>query len=173
MIYLRWPTTVTAKPKTSQQKQNTSRQNRKPHGKNKSLTGKPKTSRQIQRPHGKTKYFRAKTKYLTAKANTHGKTKAILLLLWSIWFCREVFGFAVRYFVFCYYFLRRLFAKHQTLSSSVSGVGFSVAGLDRAKLGVYQFQSFLFIVVIVIWSILLKPTFWQISIYSQSLVKIL
>ena len=65
-----------------------------------------------------------------------------------------------------FYFLRRLFAKHQTLSS------FSVAGLDRAKLGVYQFQSFLFIVVIVI-SILLKPTFWQISIYSQSLVKIL
>ena len=30
-----WPTTVTAKPKTSQQKQNTSRQNQKPHGKNK------------------------------------------------------------------------------------------------------------------------------------------
>ena len=51
-------------------------------------------------------------------------------------------------------------------------VRFSVAGLDRAKLGIYQFQSFLFIVVIVI-SILLKPTFWQISIYSQSLVKIL
>ena len=49
---------------------------------------------------------------------------------------------------------------------------FSVAGLDRAKLGVYQFQSFLFIVVIVI-SILLKTTFSQISIYSQSLVKIL
>ena len=47
-----------------------------------------------------------------------------------------------------------------------------VAGLDRTKLGVYQFQSFLFIVVIVI-SILIKPTFWQISIYGQSLVKIL
>ena len=40
----------------------------------------------------------------------------------------------------------------------VPSVGVSVAGLDRAKLGVYQFQSFLFIVVIVI-SILLKPTF--------------
>ena len=58
-----------------------------------------------ERPHDKTKYVTAKTKYLTAKANTHGKTKAILLLLWSIWFsrdvccfCREVFGFAVRYF---------------------------------------------------------------------------
>ena len=44
-----WPTTVTAKPKTSRQKQNTSRQNQKPHGKNKL-------------PHGKTKYFTAKTK---------------------------------------------------------------------------------------------------------------
>ena len=54
----------------------------------------------------------------------------------------------------------------------VPSVGFSVAGLDRAKLGVYQFQRFWFIVVIVI-SILLKPTFWKISIYSQSLVKIL
>ena len=39
------------------------------------------------------------------KANTNGKTKAILFLLWSIWFCREVFGFAVRYFVFAVRFL--------------------------------------------------------------------
>ena len=37
-------------------------------------------------------------------------------------------------------------------------VGFSVAGLDHAKLGVYQFQSFLMIVDIVI-SILRKPAF--------------
>ena len=73
-------------------KQNTSRQNQILHIKN-------------QIPHGKSKYFTAKTKYLTAKANTHGKTKAILLLLWSIWFCREVFGFAVRYFVFAVRFL--------------------------------------------------------------------
>ena len=55
---------------------------------------------------------------------------------------------------------------------SNTSVGFSVAFVDRAKFGFYQFQSFFFIVVIVI-SILLKPTFWQISIYSQSLVKIL
>ena len=97
-----------------------SRQNQKPHGENKipygkteNLTAKTKTSRQNQKPHGKTKYFTAKTKYLTAKANTHGKTKAILFLLWSIWFCREVFcfscrevfGFAVRYFVFAVRFL--------------------------------------------------------------------
>ena len=77
-----WPTTVTAKPKTSRQKQNTSRQNQKPHGKNKI-------------PHGK-------TKNLTAKPNTsHSKDKIALVLPWvfaffhSIWFCREVFGFAV------------------------------------------------------------------------------
>ena len=109
--YLRWPTNVTAKTKYPPL-------NRKPHGKNKNLsakpktsrqkpntscTTKPKTSRQHQRPHGKIKYYTAKTKYLMAKANTHGKTKAILLLLWSIgfavrflvWFCLEVFGFAV------------------------------------------------------------------------------
>ena len=66
------------------------------------------------------------------------------------------------------YFLRLLYAKHQTLSSWAS-VGFSVAGLNRTKFGFYHFQSFLFIVVIVI-SILLKPSFWQISLYSQSLV---
>ena len=77
------------------------------HGKTKNLTAKtkhlttkPKPSRQNQRSHGKTKYFTAKTKYLTSKANTHVKTKAILFLLWSILFCREVFGFAVRYFAF-------------------------------------------------------------------------
>ena len=81
------------------------RQNQKLHGKNKNLTAKPKTLRQKQRPHGKNKYFRTKTKYLTAKANTHGKTKTILLLLWSIWFCRDVFVFAVRYFVFAVRFL--------------------------------------------------------------------
>ena len=45
-----------------------------------------------------------------------------------------------------------------------------MADLDAAKFGYYRFRIFLFIVVIVIW-ILIKPTFWQTSIYSQSLVK--
>ena len=54
-----------------------------------------------------------------------------------------------------FYFSRRLFAKHHTISS---GVGFSVAGLDRAKFGFYRFQSLLFIFVIVI-SILLTTAF--------------
>ena len=48
---------LTAKPKTSRQKQNTSRQNQKPHGKNKI-------------PHGKTENLTAKTKYLTTKPKT-------------------------------------------------------------------------------------------------------
>ena len=53
----------------------------------------------------------------------------------------------------------------------VPSVGFSVASLDHTKSGsFYHFQSFLFVVVIVIF-ILLKTTFSQISIHSQLLVK--
>ena len=67
--------------------------------------------------------------------------------------------------------------KHTEFFTSYGGYllntkGFSVADLDRAKVGVYQFQSFFFIVDIVI-SILLKTTFSQISIHSQLLVRIL
>ena len=47
-----------------------------------------------------------------------------------------------------------------------------MAGLDHTKFGFYQFQSFLFIVVIVT-SVLLKTTFSQISIQGQLLVKML
>ena len=61
-----------------------SRQNQKPHGKNKNITAKPKTS--------------CKTKNLTAKQKTsrqnqilHSKSKIALVLPW-------VFAFAVRYF---------------------------------------------------------------------------
>ena len=53
-----------------------------------------------------------------------------------------------------------------------SSVGFSLAGIDRAKFGFNIFQGFLFIVVIVT-SILLDSAFWQTSIHSYSLVKIL
>ena len=112
MQKLRWPTTVTAKTKTSRQKQKPQGRPKNVTAKTKYVTKKPKPSQQNQRPHGKTKYFTAKTKYLTAKANTHCKTKAILFLQWSIWFwcevfcfCREVFGFAVRYFGFAVMFL--------------------------------------------------------------------
>ena len=87
---------LTAKPKTSRQKQNTSRQNQILHGKSKyltakanisrqkqKLTAKANTSRQKQILHGKSKYFTAKakthgkSKYLTAKANT-ARQKQIL-----------------------------------------------------------------------------------------------
>ena len=47
----------------------------------------------------------------------------------------------------------------------VPRAGFSVAGLDHTKFGFYQFQRFLFIVVIVI-SILFKTKFSQFSIHS-------
>ena len=67
-----------------------------------------------------------------------------------------------------FYFLRRLFAKHQ---NEVPSVGFSVGGLGHTKFGFYQFQSYPFIVVIVIL-ILLKTTFLHISIHSELLVKI-
>ena len=69
-----------------------SRQNQKPHGKNKNITASPKTSRQKQ------SYFIFAVKFL--------------VLPWGFWFgrvvfcfCRAVFGFAVRYFVFAVRFL--------------------------------------------------------------------
>ena len=68
---LLWPTTVTAKPKTSRQKQ-------KHHGKIKSLTT-------------KTKYLTAKTKYLKPKTSRqnqilHSKNKIALVLPWAFAF---------------------------------------------------------------------------------------
>ena len=58
-----WPTTVTAKQKTS-------RKNQKPHGKNKNLTAKTKTSRQKQKPHGKNKSTSRQSHKPNAKPNT-------------------------------------------------------------------------------------------------------
>ena len=109
------------------------------HGKTKNLTAKTKTSRQNQKPHGKNKIPHGKTKNLTAKPNTSpqkqnsfgfavgicfwrevfgfccevfGFAVRSLVLPWGFWFCREVFcfcrevfGFAVRYFVFAVRFL--------------------------------------------------------------------
>ena len=84
------------------------------HGKTKNLTAKTKTSRQNQKPHGKNKIPHGKTKNLTAKPNTSQQKQnsfgfavsicfcrevfqGIGFLISSIWFCREVFGFAVRF----------------------------------------------------------------------------
>ena len=81
----RWPTTVIAKPKTSRQNQNTSKQDRKPHGKNKNLTAKPNASQ--QKPN-------------TSRLKQISTAKPKLFC-----FCCEVFGFGVRYFVFALKFL--------------------------------------------------------------------
>ena len=104
-----------------------SRQNQKPHGKNKNITAKPKTSWQKQKHHGKTKNLTAKPNTSQQKQNSFdfavgicfcrevfgfccevfGFAMRSLVLPWGFWFCREVFcfccevfGFAVRYFVF-------------------------------------------------------------------------
>ena len=96
-----------------------SRQNQKPHGKNKNIAAKPKTSQQKQNT--------SRQKQNTSRQNQilHSKSKIalvlprgiwfllwsiscwlcrevfkiavwILVLPWGFWFCREVFGFAVR-----------------------------------------------------------------------------
>ena len=97
---------LTAKPKTSRQKQNTSRQNRKPHGKNKNFTAKPSsrqkqnTSRQNQNPHDKTKDLTAKPNTSQQNPNTSRPKQIPTAKPKLFCCCCEVFGFAVRYFVF-------------------------------------------------------------------------
>ena len=75
------------------------------------------------------------------KANTHGKTKAILFLLWSIWFCREIFGFAVRFLVFpwCFCFCREVFGfavtvvgHHSFVPRGVLGVSSNISNMRRS-----------------------------------------
>ena len=78
---------LTAKAKTSRQNQNTPRQNQKPHGKTKALTAKPNTSQQKPNTPRQKQIPTAKPKSFCS--------------LWSIWFCRGVFGFVCRE-VFCF-----------------------------------------------------------------------
>ena len=73
-----WPTTVTAKPKTS-------RQNQMLHSKNKIALVLPWVFAFAVR------YLAFAVKYLVSP--------------WGLWFCREGFGFVVRYFVFTVRFL--------------------------------------------------------------------
>ena len=102
-----------------------SRQNQKPHGKNKNITAKPKTSRQKQntsrqnqKPHGKTNTSQQKQnsfgfavgicfcrEVFGFSCEVFGFAVRSLVLPWGFWFCREVFcswrevfGFAVRFF---------------------------------------------------------------------------
>ena len=85
--------------KTSRQNQKPHVKNKIPHNKTKNLTAKPKTSRQnqilhrkSQIPHGKSKYPRQNQSYFVFAV--------------KYWFCQEVFGFAVRFWfcreVFCF-----------------------------------------------------------------------
>ena len=71
------------------------------------LYGGPQLSRQNQKPHGKNKIPHGKTKNLTAKPNTSqqkqngfGFAVDICFCRWVFGFCCEVFGFAVRSLVF-------------------------------------------------------------------------
>ena len=89
---------LTAKPKTSLQKQNTSQQNQKPYGKNKipldktkNLTAKPKTSRQNQILHSKSQISHGKSKYPRQNQSYFVFAVKYLVLPWDFWFCREVF----------------------------------------------------------------------------------
>ena len=66
---------------------------------NQSLTAKTKTSRQNQKPHGKNKIPHGKTKNLTAKPNTSqqkqnsfGFAVGICFCLEVLWFCRDICG---------------------------------------------------------------------------------
>ena len=90
---------LTPKPKTSRQKQNTSRQNQKLHGKNKNITAIPKTSRQKQNTSRQNQILHSKSKIALVLPWVLLLPWGICFLLWSIWFCREVFIFAVRFSV--------------------------------------------------------------------------
>ena len=109
---LRWSTTVTAKPKTSRQKQKPYSKTKNLTAKTKYLTAKTKNSRQKQKPHGKNKIPHDKTKNLTAKPNTSqqkpntSRQKQIPTAKPKLFFfCCEEFGLAVRYVVFAVRFL--------------------------------------------------------------------
>ena len=100
-----WPTTVTAKPKTSWQKQKHHGETKNLTAKTKYVTAKPKTSRQNQILHSKNKIalvlpwvFAFAVRYLVFAVK-------YLVLPWGLWFCREGFGFVVRYFIFAVRFL--------------------------------------------------------------------
>ena len=89
-----------------------SRQNQKPHGKNKiprgetkNLTAKQNTSWQNQKPHGKNKIPHGKTKYLAAKPNTSQQKQNSFCFAGGICFCREVFGFCCEVFGFAVRYL--------------------------------------------------------------------
>ena len=99
ILQLQWPTTVTAKPKTSRQKQNTSRQKQKPHGKSKDLTAKANTHDKTKAIFCCSEVFDFAVGYFVFAVRFLVLPWGILLLPWGFWFCRDVFVFAVRFLV--------------------------------------------------------------------------
>ena len=104
--------TVTAKPKTSRQNQKPHGKDKIPHGKTENLTAKTKTSRQKQNTspknqnsHGKTNDLMAKPNTSQQKPNTSRQNQIPTAKPKLFCFCREVFGFAVRCFVIAVRFL--------------------------------------------------------------------
>ena len=75
------------------------------HGKTKNLKAKTKTSRQNQKPHGKNKIPHGKNKNLTAKPNTSQQKQNSFGFALGICFSREIFGFCCGVFGFAVRFL--------------------------------------------------------------------
>ena len=70
------------------------------------LYGGPQLSRQNQKPHGKNKIPHGKTENLTAKPNTsQPKQNSLIGFAVGICFCGEVFGFCCEVFGFAMRFL--------------------------------------------------------------------
>ena len=69
-----------------------SRQNQKPHGKNKNITAKPKTSRQNQILHSKSKIALVLPWVFAFSVRFSVLPWGILFLPWGFWFCRDSCG---------------------------------------------------------------------------------
>ena len=118
---------LTAKTKTSLQKQNTSRQNQRPHGKTKEW----KTPRQNQIlhsknqiPHGKSKYPWQNQSYFVLAVKYLVLTWGILFLSGGFWFCREVFWFCRDVFAMKFLVLLWCFCFcHEVFGFAVTVVG--------------------------------------------------
>ena len=152
---------LTAKTKTSLQKQNTSRQNQRPHGKTKQW----KTSRQNQILHSKNQIPHGKSKYPRQNQSYFVFAVKYLVLPWSFWFCRdvfcfcrEVFGFAVMFlflpwgFCFCrdscgprdqghFFLAKKILVRTQTL----------VGKREKSPVGLCLFVCLFFLVGRILW----------------------
>ena len=94
---LRWPTTVTAKEKTSRQKKKTHGKRKNLMAKRKRLTAKEKTSQQKKKPHCKKKRLTAKEKKPPSPYALFYAVRTLLFLSpWGYFFRRESFTWISR-----------------------------------------------------------------------------